>query len=185
VYVTPAQMTGYYDSRRILQLVLDDGTDATAADLSNPASAAYKMLVVLIRAAESEIDAALQVGQRYSRLDLEALVTAADSVTATEEDKKRLAILNRLTADLVFGALLCRRAFSAAQIEDLCPRYGAAQEMLAKLGDGSAIFDLDAPKNAGIPHAVRLGSQIDNTIRNSRLFGVFGTASPPGGFFYA
>lgn len=185
MYVTPAQMTGYYDSRRILQLVTDDGDDADPGDLTNPASAPYKLLVTLIRAVESEIDGALQVGRRYSRLDLEGLITAADAPTATEADKKRAAVLNRLAADLVYGALLCRRAFSADQIDSLCPRYGAAQETLAKLGDGSAVFDLDAPKDAGVPHAVKLGTQIDNTIRNSHLFGVFGPGGYyNGGFFY-
>jgi len=182
VYVTPAQMTGYYDSRRILQLVLDNGNEADLSDLSNTSSTAYRMLVVLIQAVEAEIDAALQVGQRYSRLDLEAIITAADAPGATAADVKRAGILRRLTADLVFGALMCRRAFSADQIESLCPRYGAAQEMLAKLGDGSAIFDLDAPKAAGIPYSVPLGQNISNTLRNSRLFGLFDQNSN-GGFY--
>lgn len=182
MYVTPAQMVGYYDTRRILQLVLDDGEDAVLSDLTNSGSEAYRMLVILIRAVESEIDAALQVGQRYSRTDLEAMITAADDPLATAADKKRAAILNRLAADLVFGALLCRRAFAADQIEALCPRYAAAQEQLARLGDGDAIFDLDAPKNAGVPHSVPLGQYVNDIVRNSRMFGIFGNGSN-GGFY--
>lgn len=186
MYVTPAQMTTYYDSRRLLQLVMDDGTDGQAADLTNTNSAAYRLLQSLIRAVESEIDSALQVGQRYTRADLEQIITDATAGSPTEAQKKRAAILQRLTADLTFGALMVRRAFSAEQIDALCPRYAAAQETLVALADGSRIFDLDGPKAAGVPSSVPLGQNISNTVRNGRLFGLFPTYAtlPDGGFFY-
>ncbi len=183
MYVTPAQMLIWYDSNRVLQLVRDDGIDASAADLVNSSSDAYQLLVQLELGVESEIDAALQVGQRYSRTDLEALISNAEANPDDRAAQKRASILIRLAADLLYAALVTRRAFGATQIAELCPRYEIAQQTLAELGDGALIFDLDAPKSAGIPVRVKLGSGIDNSIRNSRLFGVFSPNSD-GGLFY-
>ncbi len=182
MYVTPLQMVTYYDSRRILQLLTDDETDAVAGDLTDTGSDAYLLLVPLIRSVEAEIDGALQVGGRYSRSDMEGYITAAAAGGATEAEKKRAALLQRLAADLVFGSLVTRRGFVAAEVKDHCPRYEAAQQMLADLGDGKLIFDSDAHIAAGKPVPQRIGTQIDNTIRESRLFGIFGRDY--GGMFY-
>lgn len=189
MYVTPAQMIVYYDERRILQLVSDDGVDAAVGDLSNTGSDAYVLLAALILATDAEIDSALQVGQRYDRLDLEAMITAADtqgSQTATEwaAAKKRASILRRLAADLTYGALIGRRGFSEEIMKAQAPRYEIAQQQLAALGDGGRIFDLDAPKTAGVPGQTRIGQNISNTVRNSPLFGVFDRGSDGGLFFF-
>lgn len=189
MYVTPAQMIVYYDERRILQLLKDDGTDAAVGDLTNTGSEPYLLLEALILSVESEIDSALQVGQRYDRLDLEAMITAADtqgSQTLTEwaASKKRAAILRRLAADLTYGILIGRRGFSEEIMKSQAPRYEMAQMQLAALGDGGRIFDLDAPKAAGVPGQTRIGQNISDTVRNSPLFGVFDRGSDGGLFFY-
>lgn len=173
MYITPTQLLSYYDKNRILQLLLDDGTDATVTQLSDPTSDAYKLLVVLSNSVDAEIDSAVQVGARYSRSDLEQMIVEAAAPGANAVQIKRAALLNRLAADLLFGALITRRTFVAEEIERLCPRYAAAQQMLAQLGDGMRVFDLDGAISAGTPSPTQIGQKYQFINDHSRLFGIF------------
>ena len=177
-YLTPAQLTVWYDTTRLYQLIRDDGVDATASDLTDTGSAAYQLLAAIITGVSAEIDSALQVGRRYARTDLETMVDDALAVGATAADLKRVTVLYRLVADLTFGALVSRRGFSAASMAELCPRYEDAQRTLAALADGGRVFDMEPPKTAGMPTRVQIGTGISNTVRNSRLFGQFPVYGP-------
>lgn len=186
-YLTPAELVNFYDSRRVLELANDLGDgSATLSDLSNVNSTPYLIVSTAVRSVSAEIDSAVQVGNRYARTDLEQLILdlsdpiiLADSVLL-EAAKKRAAILKQMVADLTFGRLMSRRGYTAQAMEDMAPQYAGALKLLLDLSNGRRIFDLDAPKNAGMPARVSIG--IDGLspfapVQASPLFGDFGRTS--------
>ncbi len=183
-YLTPAELVNFYDSRRVLELANDVGDgSATLSDLSNVNSTPYLIVSTAIRSVSAEIDAAVQVGNRYARTDLEQLVLdLSDGViladaTLLEAAKKRVAILKQMVADLTFGRLMSRRGYTAQAMEEVAPQYAGASKLLVDLGNGRRIFDLDSPKNAGVPRKAAIG--VDGlsplaAVQASPLFGDFG-----------
>lgn len=167
----------------MLQLASDSGTAALLADLSNAASAAYAFILHSTRWASSEIDSHCQMGKRYTRASLEAIVTAADAAPTNETLNKRAGVIRQLCADLTYGHLMSRRGQAAEALKSLAPRYEMALLTLEKLAQGLQVFDLDANINAGKPHRVTIGLNNKYTpSADNRLFGIW-SDSPFTSFF--
>ncbi len=164
-YITNADVALYYDSRRLLELCSDSGTEETTLDNA--------ILTELLLAASAEIDANCQQGKRYAKATLEAMTG------------KGATLLKQLCADLAFGSLMARRGFAADQMKVQAPRYEAALLTLEMLYQGRKVFDLDANINAGVPKVAVIGK---NQIRGSqfnRMFGLWPDASTDSrGFLY-
>lgn len=182
-YLQPAELFLFYDKRRVLQLLSDTNVPVVEASIDTNTRA-----IQLIRAASSRIDARCQVGKRYSRTDLETI--ASDARTANEgldptgyaTKWKRFVVLQQLTADLVFGDLMAVRGLAADQMKQLAPRYEEALLLLEMLYQGQTIFDLDGPKEAGVPVRVQIGKNQLSSVNFNRMFGIWpgGPANPYG-----
>jgi hypothetical protein len=163
-YITAAQFTRLYDSRRVCQLLADTGTPVAAADL-----AADETLADLLAVASEQIAAAALVGKRYSVDQLAAL--AASTTTGF--------LLRKLTADLAYASLVARRGQGAADLDRLCPAYADALRQLEALRLGATLFPgipNDTHGDAGLPQTVDLDSPTNThritklTTRAGRLF---------------
>jgi hypothetical protein len=167
-YVQIEELPSFYDTRRLQQLASDTGTACSSATFAGPVPASgndltcYNRVVQLILSASAKIDAVCQQGKRYARADLETLVAAGG---------KSGALLKRIAADLVFGELAANRGYSGDTLHALAPRYAEALEQLRALYEGEQIFDMDSPKDAGIPHTTTIGL---NRIASSEFIGLFG-----------
>lgn len=179
-YITNAEMLIFYDARRLRDFLTDDGT---GDDLTDGQIGTNTLLEGAIRWASSEIDTKCQNGIRYSRETLEAMVAAA--VSGSETEKKRAAVLKKLTADLAYGFLVTRRGQSADQMRELCPAYEDALMRLESLYNGAAVFDLDSALAATVPTRRRLGKLAALQSRTNELFGIFPPDQQYGGLFYA
>ncbi len=189
VYLTPADMPLYYDVRRVLELANDVGDgSAELADLSDAGSTPYAIISTAIRLVSSEIDSAVQVGNRYARTDLEALISDLTDAVITADAtllaaaKKRAAILQGMVADLTFGRLMARRGYTAAAMIEQAPQVDQALKKVLDLSNGQRIFDLDAPKTAGRPTRAEIGTYVTGAltpVRNSPLFGSFDSTFSP------
>ncbi len=166
-FLDGAGMLERYDSRRVGQLVLDTGVNASAADLADSGTTAGARLLALLNEASELVVAAAAVGKRYTRADLDA-VAAAGTGSAY--------LLRRLTADLAFGLLCKRRGYDAKQFAALAPAYLEALQYLEQLRRGERILDSVAGvADAGLPAGVAAApaSQIATwTSTASRLFPV-------------
>jgi len=172
-YLNPDELTTYYDSRRVLQLASDTGTPAVAADLDDDGSAAYAFVNAAIRSAAAELDSHCQQGKRYTRADLEAIITAAVAAPSDEAKNKRAGLIRQLVADLAFGVLASRRGYHDDRLKALAPRYETALVTLERLSQGFQVFDLDDAINAGVPSRVRIGLRNYRPATHNRLFGAF------------
>lgn len=167
-YLTSAEFLTYYDKRRVYDMLSDTGSPLT--DATYPSNT---LITSLIRQASAHIDSACQTGRRYERTQLEDVVTASNSVSATEADMKRAEPIKTLCAHLTYGFLIARRGHAATKLTELAPMFDWAQQMLNDLATGQRIFDLDPPKAAGMPQSVRVGSNLFNWTLSSPLFGTF------------
>lgn len=126
-------MLARYDNKRLGELVRDDGTRATSAQLASDT-----ILQAMLDDAAAMVDSAVRVGERYSTLDL----------TTTLTGNARL-FLVRLNCDLAYGLLLQRRGFPADQLNNLAPGYTAALAQLDLLREGERIFNLTEQADKG------------------------------------
>ena len=172
-YITPLELVTYYDKRRVLDLASDTGATAVIADLSSSGSAAYGFVAAAIRTAAGMLDSHCQMGKRYTRSVLEAIITAALAAPADEAKMKRAAMIRQMVADLAYGVMLGRRGYSADATKNLAPRYEEALATLERLAQGLQVFDLDANIEAGRPHAVRIGRLSYRPGAFNRLFGIW------------
>lgn len=172
-YLLPLDLTLYYDSRRVLEIASDTGADASLADLSNTASAAYKTINNGIRVASSDLDSHVQQGRRYARTDLEFMVSDALANPTDEAKVKRAGLLRQLIADLTFGFLMSRRGYAEDRMKLLAPRYDLALDTLRALASGVQVFDLDAQLDAGLPRGVPIGINKYRPSLYNRMFGVW------------
>lgn len=170
-YLTAAEFLLYYDERRVRQLCTDSTVPVTG-DLSN-----NPILLTCFRSASAELDSAIQVSRRYDREAIEQLCADSRAVSAPAEVRKRAEAVKEIVADLAWGRLISRRGHSADEMGRLAPRYALAQERIARLVNGDAIFDFDAPKDAGVPSSVGIA---EDRVPLSRLplFAYY----PPGGW---
>lgn len=169
-YIRPSELLLYYDQRRLLEMLSDTGTPVTTAGLDTNAIA-----LTAVRQASSLIDSHVQTGQRYTRTQLEDIVTAANAGGASEEAKKRAEPVKSLAAHLAFGCIMSRRGYSAAKMADLAPMYAESLNQLNLLSSGIRILDLDQPKRAGVPTSVRIGDKTTSLTQYNMMFGVFGS----------
>lgn len=183
-YLTPAQLPLFYDLRRVLELSSDDPSDpAVEADLSDTASSAYLKINNCIFSAESEIDSHCQQGKRYTRANLELIVTAATAAPSDTALRKRAAKLKQLTADLAYGLLISRRGMNTERVLTLAPRYEAAQVALEQLSLGVTVFDLDENINAGVPSSATIGLNVYRPSFNNPMFGTWSDRPGDGNYF--
>lgn len=142
-YCTNAQAILFFDSTLLGQLVNDDGTQATEAELATNAK-----LTAALAAASGEINMAARVSDRYETTDLSTL-TGDDAVK-----------LQELCAWLAIPRLLGRRN---PALQDY-PEVDEAREMLGMIREGVRIFNVAANAESGLP------SMVDNQSSRTRPF---------------
>lgn len=172
-YILPADLPTFYDSRRVLMLVVDEDDDADASDLSNTATTAYANALSAIHSAASQLDTHCQMGKRYTRAVLENIIAEHLASPADVAKSKRAALIRQLVADLTFGILMGRRGYAADTMEKLAPRYKEALATLDRLAQGYQVFDLDPNIDAGRPRAVRIGANAYRPSAFNKMFGVW------------
>lgn len=177
-YLFPTDLLVFYDKRRLLGLMSDTGIPAVEADLGTYGSATYVGVQKLIRATSATIDSRCQQGKRYDRTDLENIAFEARTADSGsdpnyEAKQKRFAMLQQLTADLLFGDLLSRRGYAADTMKQMAPRYEDALLRLEHLYDGLAIFDLESTKSAGVPSVQTLAKNRLMSSDFNRMFGIW------------
>lgn len=153
-FATPADVVTRIDVRWLGDLVLDNNTRATEAQVL----ASTRLQAALDDAAGIILAYALQ-GERYSREDLASL---------TDEG---LSLLIRLNVDVAASLLAEGRQVPQADIEKTIPGYGRSMGLLQQLQLGNVIFEVAAAGRAGIPEIAR-STQGTNVLCNMRrLFG--------------
>lgn len=151
-YADHSDMIARYDSRRLGQLVKDDGSQATEAELDGD-----EKLTAILSDASGKVNAAVMRGGRYSAADLAAL------------DGDNLALLKRLVCDLAYGMLVQRRGFSSEEVRSQVPGYRDAEQALTDLADGVRIFATEDAIRAGKPVRVQIGrnkAYVSATLRH-------------------
>lgn len=173
-FLTASEFLDFYDARTVAGRLLDDGRDAAAIDMLDSTSTAGRRLALVVQVGEERVLAAVRVGNRYTVLELQALV---DGGTA--------GLLKSLIAHVAFGELLKRRALPADKFAALAPAYAEAEDYLQLLREGNRIFD-DVPNvpEAGLPADIdirtRTGIDDPSLVDNHRLFGVLSPSVRPG-----
>lgn len=154
-YATIADFKLRYDIRRIGDLVNDDETRATSAELDSSTT-----LQACLDDAHSMIDSACLLGKRYTADDLSGL-TGTDA-----------ALLKRICCDLAYGLLVRRRGFTEGEVSKLAPGYGEAVAILRQLRLGELVFVVDTVLEAGTAEiGVVMGRDITLVTKATRLFG--------------
>jgi len=153
-FATPQQVIDRIDVRWLGDLVTDDNTRATAAQVL----ASSRLEACLDDAAGLILAYALQ-GQRYSRDDLDGLTAEG------------LSLLVRMNVDLAAAMLAEGRQVPLADIEKTIPGYGRTMGLLQQLQLGNVIFEVATAGRAGIPD-IAYQREGTNIICNMRpLFG--------------
>lgn len=153
-FAAPADMIARIDPRWLGDLIKDDNTRATEAEIL----ASARVTVALDDAAGIILAYALQ-GERYSRADLASLADEG------------LSLLVRLNVDLAAALLAERRQVPSQDIEKTIPGYGRSMAMLQQLQLGNVIFEVAEAGRAGIPD-LAYRNEGSNIICNARrLFG--------------
>lgn len=189
-YILPLELITFYDKRRVLQLASDtDDTPASVADLSVTSSDAYIFINNCILSASSDLDSHCQQGKRYTRANLEAIITAANAAPTDSTLVKRALLLKQLVADLTYGMLMSRRGMNSDRLATLAPRYEKAQEALERLALGITVFDLTDNIDAGVPDSRTFGTRVYRPTRDNLMFGIWptdGAYGNPGysGYFF-
>lgn len=174
--LTAEQFLDFYDARTVGGRLLDNGRDATEADMLDSTSAAGRRLALMIGVGTGRVLAAVRVSNRYTRDDLQRIADAADESGE---------LLRSLIAHVTFGEILKRRALPAGKFEELAPHYAEAEAYLEQLREGNRIFD-DVPKvpEAGLPGEIdtrsRPGRDEPSLVDNFRLFGNLYPSVRPG-----
>jgi phage gp36-like protein len=153
-YATPAQFLVRYDARRLGQLVRDDGTKATPAELLSDDN-----LAAVLDDASGMIDAAVLRGGRYESSDLTDLTGQSE------------AYLVRLCCDLAYGLLVERRGFSQGEAQVSAGGYTRALQTLDQLAEGQRVFNVDKAIQAGKPRRAVIDKKLQLISSTRRLFG--------------
>lgn len=128
-FATPENLISRYDVRKLGQLVRDDNTQATAAELLSDS-----VLSDALEDATAQIRSAATINDKYTEDDLSDLAAGGDP------------FLIRLTCNLAMGYLLNRRTMG---VEALPPEIEQANEWLAALRFGSRIFNIAKVRRFG------------------------------------
>lgn len=156
-YLTGSQFLLSYDARRVGELLSDTGSPIALGSIpSDP------VLIEMINQAESMVNLAVRVGDRYQISDLVSL--ASDDVGG--------GTIRRLVADLAWGLLNKRRGISQNDLSTTAPGYGEAMQTLELLRLGERIFDFPEAAEAGLPAVQQVGLRSGNQlVAKTRFFG--------------
>lgn len=154
-YITGSQFLLNYDARRVAELISDTGEPVPSGSV-----ATNEVLVEMLNQAESMVNLATRVGDRYSIADLTTL--AADPIDGGS--------LRRLVSDIAWGLICKRRGMSQSSIGDQAPGYQEAMQTLELLRLGERIFDFDGAAAAGLPSVQQLGVDSSCQMVNARRF---------------
>lgn len=127
-YASAANLISRKDVRKLGQLVRDNNSQATSAELLSD-----QTIADALEDASAQIRSAAMVADKYQQSDLDQLAADSD------------AFLVRLTCDLAMGYLMSRRYLT----EELPPDVVNAQQWLALLRLGERIFNVESNKTAG------------------------------------
>lgn len=133
-FATTADMLVYHDARTLGDLVTDDGTRITQANLLTDAN-----LLALLDAATGEMIAAVQRAKRYTRAQLDGLTGES------------LQFRKSICCAITFWLIWKRKAYNAVEDgSDVAARekYDRIMEML---DSGERVFDVDDVQDAGGP----------------------------------
>jgi hypothetical protein len=161
-YLTPAQFLTYYDQRKVLEALSDTDEPVLIADYPT-----NEIILQLIANSCGMLDSALQTGNKYTRQAVEDICAAAASSDAA---KKRAGPIQAVIAHLTWGQLQSRRGFGAADLSILAPMYEKAMDFIDKLTEGTAVLDLDANIQAGVPTSATIGTQAAPLWANNGMF---------------
>lgn len=131
-YTTPTLLMNYYDQRIIGDLASDNSVRLTPTQILTDPNVAQA-----ISTGAGIINASVLQGQRYTVIQLQAL---------TGDDA---ALLQWLNSALAYCRLRSRRATKYDDIQD-CKD---AQDMLAALASGAAVFNIAGNEQAGLPQS--------------------------------
>lgn len=121
-----------FDARTVGDLVNDAGQRQTPSELLT-----NTVLQAMLDDASGLINAACQVGERYTQAQLAAL-------TGTDQ-----AILFRLNCDIAFVYLCQRRGVTPPGYKEA---YDRSSDLLAKLKQGELIFNVPGDVGVGVPN---------------------------------
>lgn len=128
-YAQPADLISRFDVR-----VVGDLAEDTGARVTPPALLTDANVIAALNDGASMINAACQIGERYTQAQLAAL---------TDADQ---ALLFRLNCDLAF-VFLCQRRGVKSPLYEEC--YKRSDEILTRLKDGALIFNVPGNVSEG------------------------------------
>lgn len=132
-YITPAEFLKLKDWRTVAQLVMDDGTQTTEADLATNAN-----LAAILMASSGEVESALVASSRYSAADLQQSNGVAKSY------------LQAIIADIAIWNLFSRRP-AMLPPETVVEGKDRAWMRINKLQTGEGILPFTEVQEAGLP----------------------------------
>lgn len=142
-FITNTELTYQIDWRRIADLVTQDNTRATLAEITNTATPEGAIVQLMIQTASEYIVSAATVGKRYTREILDG-VAASGTGSAF--------VLKRLTGMIAFGYLVSRRALPPEQVAAMAPEFAWAESLVEQFRRGDRIFaDVAGVEEAGLP----------------------------------
>ena len=180
-FISPEEFLDFYDSRRVADFLYDGsydslGTKPTRNEMLSYGSIANTRIRQAIAIATDRIVAAASVGKRYTRQELESIVTTPGGGVFEQSRGPDFWLLARITADLTFGEIVRRRALPASQYQELSSTFQQAEQYLEMLRQGVRIFS--SVKNlpeAGLPDTATMAPlpNQDKPLmsQESRLFG--------------
>lgn len=145
-FVTNAEFLTRYDGRWTGKNVLDTGTAANVAELSDSTSPGGLVLKAMLEEASEYVMAAAAVGARYSPTDL------YPNPLATPPYPGGGSLLIRIVCDIAMGLILKRRGRAVSDYKALSASYDEAMDYIEQLRRGERIFPFvpDVPE-AGLP----------------------------------
>jgi phage gp36-like protein len=133
-YCGAQDLLNRFDARTVGDLVNDAGQRQTVSELVGPP--VNTVLQAALDDGAGLINAACQVGERYTQAELAAL-------TGTDQ-----AILFRLNCDLAFVYLAQRRGLTPPGYKEA---YDRSSDLLEKLKQGELIFNVPGDVGEGVP----------------------------------
>lgn len=160
-HATATDLLRRYDIRRIGDLVNDNDTRATEADLQNPSTPAGAVVNTALSDASGLINSAILAGRRYTLANLANMTT----------DSK--ALLVRICCDLAYSFLVTRRGYGAADLEAMTSRAKESEMILEQLRQGERLFEVDANQNASVPNQAVISNKVSLFSKElDRYFGM-------------
>jgi hypothetical protein len=159
-YCTAADFLVRYDTRSVAELLSDTGTAVASGDVE-----ANTKLATILRQASGKVEAAVFLGGKYDKEDLEALEASGTNGSQ---------MLAGLVCDIAFGILVRRRPDAEMPVPPQCQE---AEEMLGALAAGEEIFPFTETKEAG-QATVETDTPADVEARNQPSYqarGMWGT----------